>query len=155
MKTYKQRGIKFNYPENWKIQETDEGEQASITVLSPETSFWSVTVFEAPQDSGFIIDQVLDTLRDEYETLDVYDAKTKLCDVPNVSVNVEFICLELVNGAFLRSIAADDFHLLVYFQGTDHELEETRPILEAISASLKITRPTGVMDFFNPPSLDS
>jgi hypothetical protein len=50
---------------------------------------------------------------------------------------VEFVCLELVNSAFLRAFRLGESSALVLYQGTDHELEDTRPILEEISASLQ------------------
>ena len=46
------------------------------------------------------------------------------------------LCFDLVNGASLRAFQIDGVTAFVLFQGTDAELESTRPILEAISASL-------------------
>ena len=53
-------------------------------------------------------------------------------------LDVEFVCLELVNTATLRALESDDFTALVLYQGTDHELEATRALLEGITSSLAL-----------------
>ena len=50
--------------------------------------------------------------------------------------DVDFVCFELINSAFIRSFQTERFTVLVLYQGFDAELETTRPLLEAISASL-------------------
>ncbi len=68
--------------------------------------------------------------------MDICHSDVKLCGLQTESRDVEFVCLELINGAFLRAIQVDNFTALVLFQGTDHELTDTRPILDHISNSL-------------------
>ena len=43
--TYQGHGIRFRYPAYWELLEQEEGESTSITVASPETSFWSISLF--------------------------------------------------------------------------------------------------------------
>ena len=52
--------------------------------------------------------------------------------------DVDFVCFELINSAFLRSFQTDRFTVLVLYQGFDGELAESRAVLEAISASLEL-----------------
>jgi len=44
--------------------------------------------------------------------------------------------MDLVNSAFLRAFRAFGGTILLLYQGTDRELEETLSILESISESL-------------------
>ena len=53
--------------------------------------------------------------------------------------DIEFVCLELVNSAVLRAVATPERTILVLYQGTDHELEDTRRMMERITESLVIT----------------
>lgn len=138
MKTYAANNIRFNFPANWTVEESRDEEQTTVTVQSEATAFWSVTIFDQPQDAQHVLDQVLDTLKDEYGTLDIYEVEARICGLSGISIDVEFICLELVNGAFLRSIPADGRHLLVYYQATDHELETIKVVMEAMSHSLQL-----------------
>ena len=143
MNTYDANGIRFHFPEGWRIEESRDDGQLTVTLLSSDTSFWSATVFDEFQDGQHVIDQVLDTLREEYGQLDVYEATTQFCQASNLSCDVEFICYELVNSAFLRFVASDVCQLLIYYQATDHELVKSRPVLEAITESLQLTDKAG------------
>jgi hypothetical protein len=139
MQTYDANGIRFLFPDGWQFQESRDGTQLTLTILSSETSFWSATIFDEMQDGQHVIDQVLDALRQEYGQLDVYEVTTRICELPNLSYDAEFICYELVNSAFLRFVDSDSRPVLIYYQGTDQELEKSRPVLEAITESLRIT----------------
>jgi len=47
----------------------------------------------------------------------------------------------LINTAALRAFETPGFTAVVLYQGTDHELRETRSVLEAITRSLTLTFP--------------
>jgi len=135
--TYQGHGVRFRYPAKWELrEELDEGE-VTITVSSMETSFWSLTIIPQRPRPEEVIESAVAAFQEEYEELDVYATEAELCHRESVSRDVEFVCLELLNGAFLRSFRTERFSTLVYYQGTDEELEETREILESISASLE------------------
>lgn len=137
MNTYDANGIRLKFPAGWKLDENRDDGQFTLTIQSPGTSFWSVTVFDQRQDGQHIIDQVFDTLREEYDQIDVYDAPPRTGSMSGLSYDAEFVCYELVNGAFLRFVDSESQDLLIYYQGTDHELEETKLVLEAITLSLE------------------
>ena len=84
-----------------------------------------------------MLETALDAFRDEYGDIDVYPAETTLGRVGNLARDVDFVCLELINGAFLRVFRTGRFTALVLYQGTDHELEDTRDVLEGISNTLE------------------
>ena len=133
---FEAHGIRFRFPEGWELIEDRREHEVTVTVASPGTSFWSVTLFFARPSPERVIESALDAFRHEYDDLDIYRSDTKLCDLRTESRDIEFVCLELINSAFLRAIQVSDFTVLVLFQGTDHELKQTRPILDRISNSL-------------------
>ena len=51
---YHSNGVQFRYPDDWELNEEQSIEnEVSITVFSPGTSFWSLTLFlegELPED---------------------------------------------------------------------------------------------------------
>jgi hypothetical protein len=133
---YSEHGVGFRYPAAWELAEQRAGKEVTITVSSPETSFWSIVVcFDAPRPED-LIESALEAFRDEYEELDIYPAEASLCQRPTVARDLEFVCLELINSAFLRAFRAGSVSVLVLYQGTDLELEDTQETLEAISVSL-------------------
>jgi hypothetical protein len=134
--TYQGHGIRFRYPAFWQLAEQDDGESKSITVASPNTSFWSISLFPEGTSPEQVIASAVEAFREEYDELDVYPSEAMLGDHLGAALDVDFVCLELINSAFLRSFQTDQLTVLVLYQGFDGELVETRPLLEAISASL-------------------
>jgi hypothetical protein len=136
LETYLGHGVRFRYPAAWEVTAQEDGESVTITAASPNTSFWSVSLFRdkpAPED---VIGSALDAFRDEYSEVDVYPVESGRPDQPQVACDVDFVCFELINSAFLRAFETGRLTVLVLYQGHDSELETTRSELEAISASL-------------------
>jgi hypothetical protein len=143
---YHSHGVCFRYPEMWELSEEHNDDEVTITVTSPETSFWSLTIMPERPRPEDVIESAVKAFQDEYEEVDVYPSEVELCHRTSVARDLEFVCLELLNSAFLRAFRTRRFSTLVYYQGTDQELEETRTILESISASLECDE----ADFSNP-----
>jgi hypothetical protein len=133
---YHAHGVQFRYPDHWELSDQRERDQISITVSSPETAFWTVTLFRSRPDPKDVIAAALDAFRDEYKELDDYPSSARLCKRPTVSRDVDFVCLELLNSAGIRAVRAPDFTVLVLYQFTEAERDETGPILERITRSL-------------------
>ena len=158
-RVFEHHGVRFEYPDDWILHEQSSPEEISITVNSPETSFWSLTLlFERP-DPYRVIETVLDTLREEYFEIDVYPSEDRLGDSRTVARDVDFVCHELIGSAFLRAAVAPGFTLLVLYQGADFELDETHSVLERVSKSLtwntlNESDSGDVLDFFELSSDD-
>ncbi|HXY36407.1 MAG TPA: hypothetical protein VEI07_19380 [Planctomycetaceae bacterium] len=133
---YEGHGISFRYPAYWELTEQEDEEATSITVASPETSFWSISLFQHGPPPQQVLDSAIEAFREEYDEVDVYASTARTGERAGVARDVDFVCFELINSAFLRSFQTDRFTVLVLYQGFDGELEITRPLLEAISASL-------------------
>lgn len=146
LETYHGNGVEFRYPEFWELSEQRDSQQVSIAVSSPGTSFWSLSLFFERPSPGDLVDSALQAFREEYDELDVYPVAGRLGPYACEGRDVQFVCLELINTAAFRALQAGDVTLFVLYQGTDQELEETRPILEAISSSLRLEQAGGQPD---------
>lgn len=133
---YAAHGVQFRYPAEWEVSEEHEEGQLSITVASPNTSFWTLTLLADCPEPGDIVEAALDAFREEYEEIDVYPSTAQVCQMPTVARDIDFVCLELVNVARIRAFETDEFTAMVLYQGTDQEFADTGPILERITASL-------------------
>jgi hypothetical protein len=133
---YEEHGIRFRYPAYWELTEQEDEEATSITVASPETSFWSISLFKDGPSPQQVLESALEAFREEYPEVDVYASTARTGERAGVARDVDFVCFELINSAFLRAFQTERFTVLVLYQGFDAELEMTRPMLEAISASL-------------------
>lgn len=129
-------GIRFRYPDEWELSEELGEDEASITVSSPESAFWSVTVMRRRPDPQEVLDTVVEVFREEYDELDVEFGQTALANRQVPAVEIDFVCLELTNTALLRSFRTGRFTVLVLAQLTDEDQDEHEETLDAISASL-------------------
>ncbi|MBW3543096.1 MAG: hypothetical protein KY476_22790 [Planctomycetes bacterium] len=135
--TWHKHGFRFRFPGFWEVSERADQLEATVTVSGPETSFWSLALFfDRPQPAD-LIESAVAAFQQEYEDIDVYPAEAQLCGVETSACDVQFVCLDLINSAFLRAFRTDRATAFVMYQGTDRELESTGPILEAISAGLQ------------------
>lgn len=138
---YSGHGVQFTYPETWEISEQRQPGEVSITVTSPVTAFWTLSLFFDSPDPESIIDAVLEAFREEYEELDVYPAEASICKQPTCARDIEFVCLELLNSAWVRAFQSSDYSVLVLFQANDNDLGETLATMEGITSSLRLDEP--------------
>ncbi|MEC9008848.1 MAG: hypothetical protein VX877_06265 [Planctomycetota bacterium] len=139
---YDDDGVRFAFPESWEL--TREDEEPGVVMLSVTgdgTSFWTLALYTGVTAASQLIETAVDAYREEYEEVDVYPVEGSLCVFPCEGCDVEFVCLELINTASLRAFETPGFAAVVLYQGTDHELRETRSVLEAITSSLSLTFP--------------
>lgn len=135
-RVFEGHGIRFEYPDDWILHEQSSPEELTLTVHSPDTSFWSLTLLFDRPDPQHVIDSVLETFREEYTEIDVYPSDARLNDQPTNACELDFVCHDLIGSAFLRAVAASDFTLLVLYQGADLELDDLQPLLEKVTRSL-------------------
>ena len=135
--TFAAHGVRFQYPPEWEVSEQQNGDELSITVSSPQTSFWTLTLFHDCPDPETIMEAVLAAFREEYAELDIYESHVRVCDLPTVAFDIEFVCLELLNSAWARVFSMDECTALILYQAYDEELAETGELLELITRSLE------------------
>lgn len=137
--TYKSHGLSFRYPGDWQLSEEKDGDQIAITVSSPGTAFWTMSLFSGCPEPEDVIAAVLDAFHEEYTELDEYQAKVQLCKRPTVARDIDFVCLELLNSARARAFRTTECTVMVLYQWTEGEREDFEPILERITRSLSCT----------------
>lgn len=129
-------GVRFRYPRHWSVQEESSDEQTTITVQSPATTYWSLSLFEGRPDPEQIVSSVVCAYQESYPDLDIYDSDVQVLGVPALAMELDFLCLDLVSTASLMVFQTLNHTVLVTFQGEDRELETTRPLVESITQSL-------------------
>ena len=137
LKDYSNHGIRFRFPSGWELSEDTSTDETTISVQSDGTSFWTIVLFKSRPDPDAVLDTVVAAFEQDYEEVDVLTAVSSLCGLPSLGRDLDFVCYDLLNSATLRAFQTSSHTVLVMFQGTDHELESTRPQMESISASLE------------------
>lgn len=134
---YDKFGARFQYPENWTIAEEDtDGWPKSLTLQSPKTGFWSVTAYDSPVDPGELLDEALNTMRQEYDNIESTAFTAAIGEIETTGYDLEFYCLDFVVRAGLRVFERHGRTWLVLFQGEDREFQQIDLVFQAITFSL-------------------
>jgi hypothetical protein len=131
-------GVRFRYPENWKLEREDNDTGWAVTVQSPGTAFMVVSLCEKPATPEELIETTLTALREEYPDLEADDCSDSLAGQPAVGHDIRFFSLDLTNTCWTRSLYTAGGTLLVLCQLNDLELEQHEPVLRAMCASLEL-----------------
>lgn len=135
--SYSNHGVSFSYPDIWEVEEQVDGEDIIVTVSSVGTCFWTLRILHGCPPPPQVVDSCVEAFQEEYEDLEVTTTKRKLAEMPAYSRNLQFVCLELTNTVGLSSVRTTDFTLLIWWQGTDHELEESQLMLDHMTDSVR------------------
>lgn len=134
---YNNNGIEFRYPDFWELIEEKSENELTININSPETSFWSLTLYYDGIDPEAVMKTALDAFESEYENLDQELADDTICQRKCLGYDLNFICHDLTNSVFLRTFRTAGFTVFLYYQATDDELDESHPLFKGICTSLK------------------
>jgi hypothetical protein len=135
---YEGHGVLFDYPGFWELTEETEDGDVLLTVSADGACFWALRILKECPRPDEVIGSCVQAFQDEYEDAEVQESRGTLALMPAVCREVQFSCFELLNSVFLSSVRSSDMSLLAWWQGTDHELTEARPVFEQISQSVRI-----------------
>ena len=134
---FDQYGIRFEFPENWSVDEPEETSGAvSVTVSSPGTAFWSLGVYPASVRPTELLTEVLAAMKAEYPSLDFDETFDEIDDQRMAGYEINFICLDLCNTATVHGFQLGDSTYLLLWQAEDEEMIEVEPVFRAITLSL-------------------
>uniref|UniRef100_A0A7C4LMP1 Uncharacterized protein n=1 Tax=Schlesneria paludicola TaxID=360056 RepID=A0A7C4LMP1_9PLAN len=139
MSTFAARGVRFSYPDDWTLTQQQRDGVFSVHLQSPGTSFWLLTLLPDCPAVEDVLEAAISAYREEYREVDVYRQETPLAGLPTAACTLDFVCLDLVNSAVLKSVALPAFTAFVVFQGEGHEFETLQPQFTALMESLEYT----------------
>jgi len=134
--TFDRTGLRFEYPENWALdQATDEGVD-QVVVTSPNTAFWHLSKYPADVELEPLFDEALAALRTEYPEMETEPAASVLEEKKLAGFDVNFVCLDLTNTCWLRGFQTDEATYLLLCQAEDREFAQVGIVFQAMLASL-------------------
>ena len=136
--TYDKLGLKFLYPENWKlIDEADPDVPHVVSLEGPDgSSTWTVHLYPHETDGEALLKESLATLMETYEDCEISKIEGELAGFTANGVEAMFYCLDFLIQAQLRIVKTREHVLLVWVQAEDRDFDEKRIVFEAISTSL-------------------
>jgi hypothetical protein len=135
---FEEDGIRFRYPENWKLEREDNDTGWTVSVQSPETAFILISLRDDMLSTEEMAETALEALREDYPELEADECTDSLAGQPAVGHNIRFFSLDLTNTCWTRSFYSANGTVLILCQTNDLELEKNEPILRAICASLEV-----------------
>jgi hypothetical protein len=131
-------GIRFRYPENWRLEREDNDSGWTVSLQSPDTAFLMVCLREDMPTPDQMADTALDALREEYPDLEADDSVDRLAGQPAVGHDIRFFSFDLTNTCWTRCFSSALGTVMVMCQTNDLELDKHEPVLRAICASLEV-----------------
>lgn len=132
---YDNRSIRFQYPENWLLDESETGER-SVTVYSPGGAFWSLAWRDLTIDPHALAVEALQAIKKEYAETESEPASETIGSCEVAGFDVSFYYLDLTNTAIIRGFRTPTSSCLLLCQAEDREFREIEPIFQAMLASM-------------------
>jgi hypothetical protein len=132
---YDNQGVRFQYPENWSLDESEAGECA-VTVYSPGGAFWSLVWRDLAEDPHELAVEALQALKKEYAETESEPASDTLGEQEISGFDVSFYYLDLTNTAIIRGFRTPTASCLLLCQAEDREFRKVEPVFQAMTASL-------------------
>ena len=137
---FDESGIRFQYPENWKLQRDDIDAGWIVELQSPDTAFLMICLRGDRPKREELLEQSLSDLRDDYPELEADPVSATIADFDALGYDVSFLSFDFTNSCVMRSFQCKAGTMLVLWQVTDVDAERIEPVFEAIVASLRIER---------------
>jgi hypothetical protein len=131
-------GIRFSYPDNWRLEREENDTGWTVSVQSPDTAFLTISLRQDMPGVERLAEAALAALREEYPDLEADDCAEPLAGQPAVGHDIRFFSLDLTNTCWTRCFYTSQGTMLVLCQTNDLELDTNEPVLRAICASLKM-----------------
>ena len=135
---FEEAGIRFKYPENWRLEREENESGWTVSVHSPETAFLMLCLREDMPRTDEMAETALEALREEYPDLEAEDCVDSLAGQPALGHDIRFFSFDLTNTCWTRSFYSTQGTVLLLCQFNDLETDRNEPVLRAICASLEV-----------------
>ncbi|MHB1560253.1 MAG: hypothetical protein ACYC61_22610 [Isosphaeraceae bacterium] len=135
---YEGHGVRFQYPFDWELEETEDGDATTVEVQAPGgLGFALIRTDESCPDPAGVADEVLEAMRAEYPELDVAPALESLDGHRATGYDVEFFSLDITNAAAIRSYRTEARTVLVFGQWSDIGGDDLPDLIRGVLLSVE------------------
>ncbi len=129
-------GLKFVYPENWKLFEEGENWPKEVSLESPSGALWTLHLYEPAKDPKQLIQGAMEAIQEEYEQVEAEFVQEPIGPAVAEGCNLTFFYLDLLVVCQVRSFTWGDRTLLMISQAEDRDFQELDPVFQAMLVSL-------------------
>jgi hypothetical protein len=138
VETFEGEGIRFRFPENWRLEREDNETGWTVVLQSPDTAFAMISLNEESPSIESTAEAALAAMREDYPDLEADPCTDSLAGRPAVGHDIRFFSFDLTNTCWIRSFYCSRGTVVVMCQVNDLELDKNEPVLRAICASLEV-----------------
>ncbi|MBM3992784.1 MAG: hypothetical protein FJ303_01300 [Planctomycetes bacterium] len=131
-------GIRFQYPTSWRLTREEAESGWNVTVQSPSTAFFLLTLDTDMPQVEQVAETVLEALRSEYPGLEAETALESIAGQPALGHDIRFFSLDLTNTCRTRVLYSEAGTILLMCQANDLDLDDVEPVFRAICASVRV-----------------
>ena len=136
--TFDSFGIKFLYPDNWKeIQRLEDEGSDGVTLELPTGGFFSVEKERDGQPVSEIIDEVADSIAEDYEEIEREEVSLTGASPDEKSIEFRFYYLDLLIISRLIILPSRDTTLILQLQAESRNFDENELVFAAILKQIR------------------
>ena len=137
---YDNRGIRFEYPSDWEIDEAEDGTRTTVSIQAPSgLAFAIVTIDDQDADPAALVSEGLAALKEEYPTLTADPTEENIDGHDTTGFDVEFVSLDLSVACTLRGFRTPRRTLFLLTQWSDLESLDAEDALRSLRQSVEET----------------
>jgi hypothetical protein len=129
-------GLKFVYPENWKLLEEGEHWPKEVCVESPSGAQWTLHLYEPAKDPKQLVQGAREAIEEEYEQVEAEYVQEPIGAAVAEGYNLTFFYLDLLVICQARSFTWGNRTLLMISQAEDRDFQELDRVFQAMTLSL-------------------
>jgi hypothetical protein len=137
---FEEHGVRFEYPSEWAVEVTDEGDVTTVDVQDPGgVAFLLVRIDESCPDPTEVAELALEAMREDYPELDAVPIVETLDGHLATGYDVEFFSLDIANAACIRCFHTPRRTVLVFGQWSDLGEQNLPDLVAGMLRSLEET----------------
>ena len=139
---FDQTGIRFIYPDNWKISDTQlETEHCrSISLENENSTQWSVFIFAGSENLEERVEEIIRAMHMEYEDHEESESYRQLAgDFELIGSRMYFNFMDFILCITATAIEKDGYSYLFVAEAEDREFDENEAVFGAMAFSLLST----------------
>lgn len=129
-------GVRFIYPENWRLFEEGEDWPKEVCVESPSGAQWTLHVYAPAQDPKQLVEGTREAMEREYDEVEAEYVQEPIGSVVAEGYNLTFFYLDLLVICQARCFNSENRSLLLIAQAEDRDFQELDRVFQAMTISL-------------------
>jgi hypothetical protein len=137
VQTYDEGGLRFEYPSDWELEVSDQGEVRTVAVQDADgLGFALITFDETRPDPAEVAESALEAMREEYADLEATPVLEAVGDHAATGHDLEFFALDMTNAAMIRCFRTPRRTVLAFGQWSDLGPDELPDLVRGVVHSI-------------------